>query len=306
MTHNEQTDAVTGAFGYTGRYVTRLLLDMGKSVVTLTGHPDRHNPFGSRVKTLPFYFDNPRRLADNLKGAKTLYITYWIRFPYRGMTYAKAVDNTFSLIEAARETDVERIVYVSITGADKKSPFPYFAGKGLIEEKIAQSGLSYSIVRPTVIFGDEGILINNIAWLLRTSPLFGIFGAGDYKIQPVYVEDMARIMIKAGQSNENMVIDAAGPETYSFVELVQLIARSINSRARIISISPRLGFLTGKIMGLLLGDVLITKDEINGLMANLLCSNNPPTGKTRLSQWIKQNADSIGRTYFSELKKHYR
>ncbi len=306
MIGSEQTDVVTGAFGYTGRYVTQLLLDMGRSVVTLTGHADRQNPFGGRVKALPFDFDNPRRLADHLRDTTTLYITYWIRFPYKGMTYEKAVENTFRLIEAAEKAAVKRLVYVSITKADKTSPFPYFAGKGRIEEKIEKSGLSYGIVRPTVIFGDGGILINNIAWLLRRLPLFGVFGSGGYKIQPIYVEDMARIMVEAGQSNENKITDAVGPETYTFAVLVKLIAVMINSPAKIIPISPKLGLLMGKIIGPLLGDVLITKDEINGLMANLLYSNNPPTGTTRLSQWVKRNASSLGEYYFGELKKHYR
>ena len=306
MMQNEQTDVVTGAFGYTGRYITRLLLDAGKRVVTLTGHPNRTNPFAGQVKALPFDFDSPRRLADHLKGAATLYITYWVRFPHKGMTYEKAVQNTFKLIEAAEKANVKRLVYVSISSADKGSPFPYFSGKGRIEEKIQQSKLSYAIVRPTVIFGDEGILINNIAWLLRRMPLFGVFGSGSYKIQPVYVEDMARIMVEAGQSDENTVMDAVGPETYTFAELVRLIARTINSGAQIIPLSPRLGLLIGKLVGPLVGDVLITKDEIYGLMANLLYSKNPPTGTTRLSQWIKENAANLGRTYFGELKRHYR
>ena len=306
MMPSEQTDAVTGAFGYTGRYVTRLLLDMGKRVVTLTGHSDRNNPFGEQVKALPFDFADPRKLADHLKGTATLYITYWVRFPHKGMTYEKAVQNTFRLIEAAEKANVKRLVYVSISSADKKSPFPYFSGKGRIEEKIQQSNLSYAIIRPTVIFGDEGILINNIAWLLRRLPLFGIFGSGGYKIQPVYVKDMARIMVEAGQSAENLIMDAVGPETYTFAELVRLIAKTINSNARIIPLSPRLGLLIGKLVGPLVGDVLITKDEIYGLMANLLYSKDKPTGTTRLSKWITKNAKTLGKTYFGELKKHYK
>ena len=202
----QELNIVTGAFGYTGKYITQKLLSMGKKVKTLTGHPNRPNPFGNQVSIAPFHFDNPAELTRALQGAATLYNTYWVRFPYGQVTYDKAVAQTKILINAAKEAGIRRIVHISITNASEESPFPYFTGKGILEKFIIQSGLSYAIVRPTVIFGHEDILINNIAWFLRKLPVFAIPGAGDYRLQPVFVEDAAEIAVNAGQCNDTMIL----------------------------------------------------------------------------------------------------
>jgi len=221
------------------------------------------------------------------------------------VTFDRAVENSKTLIRAAEEAGICRIVHISITNPSEESPFPYFRGKALVERAITHSKLSYTIIRPTVIFGTQGILINNIAWLLRKFPVFAAFGSGNYRIQPVFVEDMAKIAVNAGHSNENMVIDAVGPEIYTFDELVRLIASKINSRAKIVRVNPRLALFLARLIGYAVKDVVITKDEIQGLMSNLLVSETPPTGQTRLSDWLEQNADRVGANYISDLQRHY-
>lgn len=305
MVDSNDLNIVTGAFGYTGKYITRRLLSMGKKVKTLTDHPNRPNPFGDQVSVAPFNFDNPGELVKSLQGATTLYNTYWVRFSHGLVTFDKAVENTKRLIQAAREAGVRRIVHISITNASKESPLPYFSGKGLLEGAIIHSGLSYAIVRPTVIFGAEDILINNIAWLLRRFPLFVIPGSGNYRLQPIFVEDMAEITVSAGQHSDNMIIDAVGPEVYTFSELVHLIASKIHSRATIIHLNPELALFFSSLIGYMVKDVVLTRDEISGLMSNLLVSEDPPRGQMRLSDWLEQNADRVGVHYASELARHY-
>jgi len=301
-----ELNVVTGAFGYTGQYITRRLLSMGKAVTTLTGHPNRQNPFGEQVGVLPFNFGNPAELTESLRGATTLYNTYWVRFPRGQVTFDKAVDNTKTLIRAAEEAGVRRIVHVSVTNACEDSRLPYFRAKGLLEKAVINSRLSHAIIRPTLIFGAEDILINNIAWLLRRFPVFAAPGSGDYRVQPVFAEDVAGIAVSAGHGDQDTVIDAAGPETYTFDELVRLIADRIRARAKIIHVAPGLALFLAKVIGYVVRDVVITRDEVEGLMANLLVSESPPTGETRLSDWLSQNADSVGANYASELNRHYR
>ena len=302
----QELNVVTGAFGYTGKYITRKLLSMGKRVKTLTGHPNRPNPFGNQISVTPFHFDNPAELTKSLQGATTLYNTYWVRFPYGQVTYDKAVAQTKTLINAAREAGIRRIVHISITNASDASPFPYFRGKGILEKAVTHSGLSYAIIRPTVIFGHEDILINNIAWFLTKFPVFAIPGDGDYRLQPVFVEDVAGIAVNAGQSNDNVIVDAVGPEIFRYEELIRLIADRVQSKAKIIHLRPGLALFLSKFIGYMVKDVVLTRDEVEGLMANLLVSKNPPTGKTRLSDWLSQHADTIGTKYASELNRHYR
>ena len=183
--------AVTGAFGYSGKYITRRLLAAGHQVITLTNSPERNNPFEGRVRAFPFHFDEPRSLEKSLQGTEVLINTYWVRFDHQHFTHAQAVINSQILFQAAKTAGVHRIVHVSITNPDIRSDLPYFRGKAEVELALQELGISYCILRPTVLFGKEDILINNIAWSLRHLPAVGVFGDGSYRLQPIYVDDLA-------------------------------------------------------------------------------------------------------------------
>ena len=295
--------AVTGAFGYSGQYIARRLLAQGERVMTLTNSVDRENLFNGRIPAHPFNFDNPDKLAESLQGVKVLYNTYWVRFNHKQFKHAGAVQNTLTLFAAAKKAGVERVVHVSITNPSLESPLEYFRGKAVLEQALIESGLSYAILRPTVLFGKEDILINNIAWLLRKFPVFGVFGDGQYRLQPIYVDDLAQLAVEQGESRENVILNAIGPETFTYRELAQTLGEIIGRKRSIISIPPTLGYWAGKVMGWLVNDVIITREEIEGLMAGLLYVDTPPTGQTRLTEWARARADSLGRHYTSELAR---
>ena len=297
---------VTGAFSYTGKYITRRLLESGIRVRTLTNHPDRPNPFDQPVEAVPYNFDDLERLTESLRGATTLYNTYWVRFAHGETSHETAVQNTLKLFQAAKAAGVQRIVHISIANPDPTSPLPYYNGKGRLEQALEASGLSYAILRPTVIFGDEDILINNIAWLLRRFPVFGVPGDGKYRVQPIYVEDFANLVAAAGKRRDNFVMNCVGPETFTFTDLVRLLARTVQSRARILHLPPGLALTIARCIGLFLGDVVLTRDEVAGLSADLLAVDSRPTGTTRLTDWLKAHANSVGTGYHSEMNRHYR
>lgn len=298
--------AVTGAFSYSGKYITRRLLAAGAQVLNLSGSPHRPDPFNGRVQTAPFNFDHPEALAASLQGVDTLYNTYWVRFDHAESTYTRAVANTRTLLHAAQAAGVRRFVHISITNPSASSPLPYFKGKADLEEAVRSSGLSYAILRPTVIFGLEEILINNIAWLLRRFPAFTIPGSGKYALQPIYVEDLAALAVQAAGSSQDMTLDAVGPEIYTFEALVRLLAQVVESRALIFHAPVTVSLWLSRIVGALTGDVVLTNDEIVGLMAGLLVSQTAPTGTTSLKTWLYENRSIIGRRYASEIKRHYR
>lgn len=302
---NSHRSAVTGAFSYTGKYIAHYLLSQGEQVITLTGHSNRPDPFDGCIPAYPYHFEQPSALEKSLEGVSTLYNTYWVRFNHGETSFAEAVQNTRTLLQAAEKAGVKRIVHISISNPSLDSPLPYFRGKALVEEAIRESNLSHAILRPTVIFGKEDILINNIAYLLRHFPLFAIPGNGKYRLQPVFVEDVAEIAVKAGQQEENIILDAVGPETYSFNEMVELLARSTRSRPWIIHVPSWLALLLSRLIGWALGDVLLTQQEADGLMANLLVSDQPPSGHTSLRAWLEENRNWLGKSYASELKRHY-
>ena len=298
-----QTHAVTGAFGYSGRYIAWRLLDKGNKVITLTNSLHRKNPFGEKVQAHPFCLDNPDKLIDILRGVSVLYNTYWVRFNHKKFTYADAVKNTIALFDAAKEAGVERIVHISITNPSDDSHLEYFSGKAKLEEALKDSGISYAILRPTVLFGKEDILINNIAWALRRLPVFGVFGNGQYRLQPIYVDDLAELAVDQGENKEDTVINAIGPETFTYKGLVETIGDIIGKKRPVISIPPAVGYIACILIGKLVNDVIITREEIDGLMGDLLYVDSPPAGKIKLTDWVGEHADSLGRRYTSELAR---
>jgi len=296
---------ITGAFSYTGKYATRILLELDYTVRTLTSRRVAAGEFAGRVETFPLQFESSEDLAKSLEGASALINTYWVRFPRKGVTFETAVRNTRNLIRAAQSAGVKRIVHVSIANPSLDSQLGYYKGKAELEEAVKGSGLSFAIVRPTVIFGQEDILINNIAWVLRRLPMFGVPGDGQYGVRPIYVEDMARLLIACLESDTNQVVNAVGPESYSFEELVRMIAREIGTRRKIFRVPLTAAYLSTWILGWAVGDVVLTWEEYKGLMANLLVPEGPATGKTRLSEWLKLHRDSVGKSYASEIARHY-
>lgn len=293
--------AVTGAFGYSGRYIAQKLLDQGHKVITLTNSPERENPFGDSLPAYRFNFDNPDLLAQTLQDVQTLYNTYWVRFNHPDFTHSQAVGNTKILFDAAQKAGVERIVHVSITNPSRDSHLEYFSGKAELEDALKETGISHAILRPTVIFGREDILINNIAWMIRRLPVVGVFGDGSYRLQPIYVEDLAELAVREGQKREDVTIDAIGPETYTFRELVEKIGETIERKPVIININPELGYWFVRFMGVVVSDQILTKPEIEGLMADLLYTDSPPAGETKLSEWMYANRKNLGREYHNEI-----
>ncbi|HSB01018.1 MAG TPA: NAD(P)H-binding protein [Anaerolineales bacterium] len=296
--------AVTGAFSYSGKYITRRLLACNAEVITLTGHPNRPDPFGGKVKAYPLDFDETS-MAHSLQGVEVLVNTYWVRFDKGENTQPRAVENTRKLVSAAKAAGVKRIVHISITNPSAESHLPYFWGKAANEKAVIDSGLGYAILRPTVLVGDEDILINNIAYLLRHFPVFFLPGDGSYKLQPVYVDDVAELAVEGVYRKDNYISDAVGPDVFTFREMVELIGEKIGAQRPLIPVPPRLALLAAQFLSLFVGDVILTPEEVDGLMAGLLVSKEPPRGKTHLADWLEKNRGQVGAKYASEIKKHY-
>ena len=305
MEHPNLT-VVTGAFGYTGGYIARRLMREGVRVRTLTRRPAEGHPLGGVVEKAPLDFSDPDGLRRSMRGASVLYNTYWIRYARGKMTFDRAVENTRTLFEAAVGAGVGRIVHFSVSNPSLDSGLPYFRGKAQVEGLLKGLGVSYAIIRPTLVYGDGDLLLNNMAWALRRFPVFPVFGSGEYIVQPIYAEDLAAQAVKAGSHAESKVVDAAGPETFSFEELLRLLASAMRVRIRLVRMPLSVGLALTRMVGLLKGDLALTRDEVEGLMAGLLTSEAPPTGTTMLGDWLAENADNLGRRYVSELRRNFR
>jgi len=301
---NAPVDVVTGAFSYSGRFIAEQLLERGRGVRTLTNHPRPDHPLASRIPTYPLNFSDDAALVTALTDTDTLYNTYWVRAPHGSLTHAIAVDNTKRLIDAARRGGVRRIVQTSIANPTA-STSSYYRGKAVLEEAVRSSGLSYAIVRPTLLFGEGDVLINNIAWLLRHLPAFAIPGDGRYRLQPMHVKDHAGLVVEVGSQPADVVVDSAGPEIFTFDELVHLIRRAMKVRPLVVHVPPVLAMAGASVAGRMVGDMLLTRDELDDLMHDILVSHEPPRGTTRLTGWLSLHRKDVGRKYASEMERHY-
>ena len=297
---------VTGAFGYTGRWIAHHLLERGVQVRTLTNAVGRDDPFDGRVEVHPLDFDDHAALVESLRGAEVLYNTYWVRYNHRRRNFEHgiAVENSKRLFKAAVEAGVERIVHFSVAHPHKAPDWTYFCGKVAVEKYLNDSEYCFAILRPTVLFGGHrNVLINNIAWMLRKFPIFGVFGMGNYPIQPVHVKDVARVAVEQGESRENVTIDVTGPETFRYKEYIGVMAKSMSLRRIILPMPPFVGWLFGKFLGLLLQDLVITRAEIKGLRRGLMASDEDPLGQLKFSEWIAEHGKDFGKRYQNDLKE---
>jgi len=298
--------AVTGSFGFTGRALTERLLAAGHEVVTLTRRTGIGDPLAGRVTVRPFAGTSGEQLAADLAGVDTLFNTMWLRFPRDGATFEGAVARSAELLAAARAAGVRRVVHVSVVNAAADAATPYVRSKAALEAVVRASGLEWAIVRPTLTYGRNDILINNLAWALRRFPVYGMPGFGRYTVQPVHVDDVARICIEAAAGPPGVVLDAAGPESMPYRELVERVRAAVDSRSLVLPMPGPIVLASARLLGVIVRDVVLTRDEISELTSSLLTSHQPPRGEVRISEWLAANAAALGRTWASELDRNFR
>jgi uncharacterized protein YbjT (DUF2867 family) len=296
---------VTGAFSFTGAYVAHALLERGERVRTLSRRHDPGHRLAGQVEFGRLQFEDQEALRRDLTGAATLFNTYWVRFPRRDVTWRTVLENTRTLLRAARAAGVGKVVQFSVSNASETSQYGYFRAKALAERELRDSGLAHAILRPTLVFGHGELLLNNIAWMLRRSPLFFVPTGGEYATQPVSVEEVAELAVELAGLSDDVERDAAGPAVYSFADLVAAVRQAIGARSRLVRCPPAVVVAAARAASVLSGDVLVRRDELGGLRDGLLVSRQPPLGTTRLDDWLTGEADTLGRSFVSERRRNW-
>lgn len=294
-------------FSYSGRFIAEELLARGWEVVAIGRNPPAQaDALASRVSFQPLLLDDESALAGALAGCDAFFNTYWVRFEYGGATFAQAVERSERLFRAAEAARVRRIVHLSVSNASPDSPFPYFRGKAAVEAALQSSSCSHAILRPTLIFGGrQEILVNNIAWLLRRLPLFLLPDDGRCRLQPVSVFDLARVAADVGETGDNLVLDLAGPETFTFSEFVAEIKEAVGGHARLVTAPNGFVSVCAQLAGRLLRDRLLTRDELGALTSGLLTCKTATT-ESRFTNWLEASAAWLGTKYAHELRRNWR
>ena len=182
---------------------------------------------------------------------------------------------------------MRRVVHVSITHPSADSPYPYFRGKAAVELALADLGLSHAVLRPSILFGGNGVLINNIAWLLRRMPVFAVGGTGSYRVRPIHVDDLARLAVRAAdigaRPRSSTPWDPTGrPSSNSCTTS----GHEVGSRSRVICVPGPLIPPAARVLGLALRDTLLTTEEYEAMAEGLADTDGPATGEISLMQWI--------------------
>jgi len=303
-----RTAVVTGAFSYSGRAAARSLLARGWRVRTLTGRATPIRPFdgADAVERARLQFGDPDALVAALRGADVLVNTYWIRYPHGGLRFDDAVGNSAVLLASAATAGVGRVVHLSVANPKDDDRLDYYRGKAQVEAVVGGMGIPHAIVRPMLVVGPGDILINNIAWCLRRFPVFAMPGAGSYRVQPVLLDDLGEIVADAAEARGDATFDAAGPETLSFEALVAKVGAAIGRSRRIAHVPPPVALGLLKVISAFVGEVVLSRQELDGLMEERLVSAEPPRGTGRATEWIAAHGAELGLSYASEVKRHFR
>ncbi len=305
--------ALTGVWSYSGQPIAAALLEAGHEVLSLTNrHPPADDPFGGRVRAIPYGRFSIAKLYQSLQGCKALHSGYWVRHDkapigHRGpwTSHAQAVDHSAALIEAASIAGVRRLVWTSIANPGLDPDLSYYQGKAEVERLVRESGIPYAILRPACFFGrgDEDILIQNVAWAARRLPWFPIPSGPPYWIRPIHVDDFAALVVEAISSDDSWTRDAAGPDRIEFGAFIDLVARLTAGRGRAVRLPLTVCRALYAVASRAFGETILTSDELRGLARNRLDSTRPVIGTTSLIAWLEERAVQVGLRFAREPQR---
>lgn len=273
---------VTGGTGYVGTHVCRALIARGfmPRLLVRPGSESRiPEDIRERGRITPGDVTNRESVENAAQGTKAIvHLVGIIReFPARGVTFERLhVTATRNVVDAARLWGIPRFVHMSALGARAGGPAGYSDSKGRAEDCVRQSGLRWTIFRPSVIFGPGDAFLNELAGILRTSPLMPVPGDGKYRLQPVFVGDVAKGFADAllRRDTEARIFDVGGPERFSYGELLDRIAASVGRRARKLHVP--LSILRPAVRSLERFERFpLTTDQLGMLLQENVCDHEP-------------------------------
>jgi NADH dehydrogenase len=278
-----KTVALAGGSGFIGRAIARRLLAGGINVRVLTRNPDaaRARLDSPGVEFVGVDIGLPALLRQALRGADAVvdaiqFDGYPVENPRRGLTFDRIdYGGAIALIAAAKQAGVQQFIYISGAAADENSTHPAFRAKGRAERAIRESGLTYTIFRPSLVYGPGDKVVSGLARALRFAPVFGVPGTGLQKVQPVLVDDLAAcVMLAVSGRGRNGTYEIGGPDLMTFDEMMRIIMDASGHRRPLFHIPEGVMRSVG---GLLekLPRPLLSRDAVTFVTADNACDIKP-------------------------------
>jgi uncharacterized protein YbjT (DUF2867 family) len=242
---------ITGATGYIGRHLVPRLVQSGERPRCLVRDVKRAAALlpAGQVEFAQGDTTQAATLAEALQGVDTVVHGAFITADHKqssGNHYEVTnVQGTANLIRAAREASVTRIIEMSGLGTRPDKPGTYMQGRYQAEHMLKESGLDWTIIQPSVLFGKDAPFIKGLADLIRTSPVVPLIGGGKMLFQPIYVEDVVTVVLKVLQEPErtnHKTFTIGGPEYYTFTQIIDALLHAMHkNRVKVPAPLPLIG-----------------------------------------------------------------
>ena len=228
---------ITGAAGYIGRHLVARLVEKGERPRCLVRDPGRAAGIlpADKVEFVQGDTTNPASLEAAVLGIDTVVHAAFITADHKqssGNQYETTnVQGTANLIKAAKEAGVRRVIEIGGLGTKPDKPGSYMQGRFLAEKMLKESGLDWTIIQPSVLFGKDAPFIKGLVDLIRTSPVVPLIGGGKVMFQPIYVEDVVTVIIKVLDDpvhTNSKTYTIGGPAYYSFTQVVDVLMQAMH------------------------------------------------------------------------------